>query len=111
MPLRYERYRTKGVGTVAETGRTRFQPAGDEPMVTSCDRVVTVKCLRLATADRPISRVTLDLGPGRGAPGTWASLTAREARELARRLLAQAALADGGTSAAAGPLPPVPPSP
>ncbi len=79
-------------------------------MVTSCDRRITVKCLRLPTADRPISRVTLDLGPGRGsAPGTWAALTPREARELARRLLDQAALAERETPTAPG-APPLPPS-
>ncbi len=56
-----------------------------------------MKCLRLAAHDRPISRVTLDMGPDRdGVPGTWAALTSREARELARRLLAQAALAERG---------------
>ncbi|WP_344630136.1 hypothetical protein [Streptomyces glaucosporus] len=78
-----------------ETGRKRPHPAGDEPMVTSCDRMIAVKCLRLTMPDRPISRVALDVGPDRGGtPGTWMALTAPEARELARRLVAQAALAE-----------------
>ncbi|MCI0385973.1 hypothetical protein [Streptomyces sp. CNQ085] len=117
-PLRYERYEMEGVETVVETGRALPQPAGETPMVTSCDRRIAVRCLRLPTADRPISRVTLDLGPGRDStPGTWAALTVPEARELARRLLLQAALADGevpplpGSSAGSGLLPDTPPSP
>ncbi|GAA2446994.1 hypothetical protein [Streptomyces macrosporus] len=93
------------MGTVQETGRARLHPTGEEPVVTSCGRRIMVKCLRLAAPHSPISRVTLDLGPDRdGAPGTWAALTSHEARELARRLLAQAALAErdasrGGRSA------------
>lgn len=80
-------------------------------MVTSCDRRIDVKCLHLATPGRPISRVTLDLGPGRGsAPGTWAALTPREARELARRLLDQAALAEREAPTAPGALPSPPSS-
>ncbi|MFP8940097.1 hypothetical protein ACLIYM_01480 [Streptomyces fenghuangensis] len=106
---------------MAETGRALPRPAGETPMVTSCDRRIAVKCLRLPTAGRPISRVTLDLGPGRGStPGTWAALTTEEARELARRLLAQAALADAeasrppaapGSPVRSGFLPSAPPSP
>ncbi|WP_405994820.1 hypothetical protein [Streptomyces sp. NBC_00986] len=66
--------------------------------MTTCGRQVAVKRLLLAIPERPISRVTLDVGPVvRGEPGLWASLTVDEARDLARRLLAQAALADGGT--------------
>ncbi|MTE17892.1 hypothetical protein F0L17_01825 [Streptomyces sp. TRM43335] len=69
-------------------------------MLTSCARRITVKCLRLPTAGRPISRVTLDLGPeDDGVPGTWTALTPREARELARRLLDQAAAADRDAAA------------
>ncbi|MGY1455128.1 hypothetical protein [Streptomyces sp. SS8] len=106
---------------MAETGRALPRPAGETPMVTSCDRRISVKCLRLPTADRPISRVTLDLGPGRDStPGTWAALTTEEARELARRLLAQAALAEReaprpsaapGSPVRSGSLPSAPPSP
>jgi hypothetical protein len=66
-----------------------------------------VKCLTL-TAARPITRVTLRVGPDQGdEPGVWAALTAEEARELADRLLAQAARAEStaaaGATAAAGP--------
>ncbi|WP_372445114.1 hypothetical protein [Streptomyces verrucosisporus] len=108
---------------MAETGRALPRPAGETPMVTSCDRRIAVKCLRLPTADRPISRITLDLGPDRDStPGTWAALTTEEARELARRLLAQAALADAdaetlrasaapGSPVRSGSLPSAPPSP
>ncbi|MFD1829551.1 MULTISPECIES: hypothetical protein [Streptomyces] len=85
---------------MAETGRAHAHPADDASMLTSCDRRITVKCLRLPTAGRPISRVTLDLGPeDDGVPGTWAALTPREARELARRLLSQAAAADRDAAA------------
>ncbi|MGK5448833.1 hypothetical protein [Streptomyces radiopugnans] len=96
---------------MAETGRALPRPAGETPMITSCDRRITVKCLRLPTAGRPISRVTLDLGPGSGsAPGAWAALTTREARELARRLLDQAALAEREAATAPGALPSPPSS-
>lgn len=68
--------------------------------MTSCGRRIAVKYLRLAPQDRPISRVTLDVGPDRGgAHGVWASLTPEEARELARRLLDHAALAEPTTPA------------
>jgi hypothetical protein len=54
-----------------------------------------VKEMRLAARDRPIGRVTLDVGPDQGDEhGVWASLTPAEARELARRLLAHAALVE-----------------
>ncbi|MFJ6836034.1 hypothetical protein [Streptomyces sp. NPDC091209] len=54
-----------------------------------------MKELRLATPGRLIGRVTLDVGPDQGDEhGVWASLTPAEARELARRLLAHAALVE-----------------
>ncbi|MER6529535.1 hypothetical protein [Streptomyces sp. NPDC001508] len=63
--------------------------------MTSCGRRIAVKCLRLASPEKPISRVTLDVGQDRdGEPGTWAALTADEARDLARLLLAHASLAE-----------------
>ncbi|MFF3404890.1 hypothetical protein ACFYW8_01425 [Streptomyces sp. NPDC002742] len=69
--------------------------AGESPLVTSCGRRISVKEMRLATPDRPIGRVTLDVGPDQGDEhGVWASLTPAEARELARRLLAHAALVE-----------------
>ena len=80
----------------------RHSPGDPPPLVTSCGRRITVKCLRLAAA-RPITRVTLRVGPDQGdEPGVWASLTAEEARDLAHRLLAQADRAEAvaGTRAA-----------
>ena len=80
------------------SGQEPLPPSGEAPLVTTCGRQVAVKRLLLAIPERPISRVTLDVGPVvRGEPGLWASLTVAEARDLARRLLAQAALADSGT--------------
>ncbi|MFE9920919.1 hypothetical protein ACFYQA_04875 [Streptomyces sp. NPDC005774] len=68
--------------------------------VTACGRRIAVRCLRLAPADRPISRVTLDVGQYQGGePGTWAALTADEARALARLLLRHAGLAERGDGA------------
>ncbi|MFD0318997.1 hypothetical protein [Streptomyces flavalbus] len=61
--------------------------------------------LRLAVAERPISRVTLDVGqyPG-GESGVWAALTAAEARDLAGLLLLHARQVerDAETSAPSG---------
>ncbi|NGO47751.1 hypothetical protein G6048_38630 [Streptomyces sp. YC419] len=81
----------------------RLGPAGEAPLVTSCGRRIEVKFLRLAAAtDRPIGRVALDVGPVRsGEPGTWASLTANEARDLADRLISQACVAETIESAGA----------
>lgn len=77
-------------------------------VVTTCGRRIAVRRLRLAPVDRPISRVTLDVGRDRGGePGTWAALTVTEARELARLLLLQAGLAEHGTE----PLRPTPGTP
>jgi hypothetical protein len=77
------------------SGQGRLRPAGEAPLVTSCGRRIAVKCLRLANPERPISRIALDVGPYQsGEPGLWAALTADEARDLAHRLLAQAALAE-----------------
>ncbi|MFD3731002.1 hypothetical protein [Streptomyces sp. NPDC058632] len=72
-------------------------------LVTACGRRIAVRCLRLAPADRPISRVTLDVGREQGGgPGTWAALTADEARDLARLLLLHAGLAEGGGNGSIG---------
>jgi hypothetical protein len=73
------------------SGQERSRTAEGASFVTSCGRRIVVKCLRLASPDKPISRVTLDVGQDRGGElGTWAALTADEARNLARLLLAQA---------------------
>ncbi|MEU9385150.1 hypothetical protein AB0D38_31155 [Streptomyces sp. NPDC048279] len=67
-------------------------------IVTTCGRRIAVRRLRLAPADRHISRVTLDVGRDQGGePGVWAALTSDEARDLARLLLLQAGLAERGT--------------
>ncbi|WP_075738713.1 hypothetical protein [Streptomyces acidiscabies] len=79
-------------------------PTGeDTTLVTTCGRTIAVSCLRLAAGDRPISRVTLDVGRDQGGePGAWAALTPGEARDLGRLLLLHADLAEHGT----GPLGP-----
>ncbi|SDD65718.1 hypothetical protein [Streptomyces prasinopilosus] len=80
------------------TGRDLLPTEVEDPsFVTACGRRIAVRCLRLAPADRPIGRVALDVGRERGGvPGTWAALTADEARALARLLLLQAGLVEGG---------------
>ncbi|MET8453190.1 hypothetical protein [Streptomyces sp. NPDC005209] len=83
------------VATTATTEQDRSGTAGDTRLVTSCGRPITVKCLRLETADRPIRRVTLDVGRAQGGePGMWAALTPAEARDLARLLLIHAGVAE-----------------
>ncbi len=83
-------------------GQERHSPGDQPPLVTSCGRRITVKCLTL-TAARPITRVTLRVGPDQGdEPGVWAALTAEEARELAHRLLAQAARAESAAGTGVG---------
>lgn len=70
----------------------------DTSLVTTCGRRIAVRCLRLAPADRPITRITLDVGQEQGGePGVWAALTADEARSLARLLLVHVGLAERGT--------------
>ncbi|MET7739508.1 hypothetical protein [Streptomyces sp. NPDC005385] len=76
-------------------GRADGARAADAPLVTSCGRRIAVKELRLFSPVRPVGRVTLDVGPDQGDEhGAWASLTPAEARELARRLVAHAALVE-----------------
>ncbi|WP_244328595.1 hypothetical protein [Streptomyces marokkonensis] len=77
--------------------------SGGGGIVTTCGRRIAVRRLRLASAERPIDRIALDVGPDRGGePGTWAALTAGEARDLADLLLRHAGLAERG----AGPVGP-----
>ncbi|WP_236579664.1 hypothetical protein [Streptomyces sp. HM190] len=60
-----------------------------------------MRCLTLAAA-RPITRVTLRVGPDQGEePGVWASLTTEEARELAHQLLAHADRAESAAGTGA----------
>nr|WBO82303.1 hypothetical protein SBE_006225 [Streptomyces sp. SBE_14.2] len=69
----------------------------DDQVVTGCGRRIAVRCLQLAPAERPIKRVTLNVGQDRdGERGAWAALTADEARDLARLLLRHADLAESG---------------
>ena len=83
---------------MATAGRDRPSMEEDSRLVTGCGRRIAVRCLRLAPAERPISRVALDVGRDQGGePGVWAALTADEARDLARLLLLHADLAERGT--------------
>ncbi|MGW3940485.1 hypothetical protein [Streptomyces phaeochromogenes] len=80
---------------MSRSERGQLHLIGEAPLVTGCGRRIEVRFLRLAPSDRPISRVTLEVGPDQsGEHGVWAALTASEARDLARRLLSQAALAE-----------------
>ena len=73
---------------------------------TTCGRDIRVGHLSLGGSHRPAQRVSLGIGASSAAEGgTWAGLTADEARWLAAALLAQAAACDeptgeqpGGTS-------------
>ncbi len=47
-----------------QAGHDRTAAAEDASLVTTCGRRIAVRCLRLASADRPVSRIALD-GPGR----------------------------------------------
>ncbi|MGX1366476.1 hypothetical protein RKD19_001835 [Streptomyces canus] len=81
------------------TGRDRPPAAEDTSLVTACGRRIAVRRLRLVPADRPIGRVTLDVGRDQGGePGAWAALTAHEARDLARLLLLHAGLVEQDTT-------------
>jgi putative redox protein len=62
---------------------------------TICGRDVRVGRLPLGAPDRPVWRVSLDIGHSPdGDHGTWAGLSQAEARRLAAALLEQAAAAD-----------------
>ncbi|MFJ8935012.1 hypothetical protein ACIRL0_04745 [Streptomyces sp. NPDC102365] len=96
---------------MATAGRDRPPTSGDNSVVTACGRRVAVRCLRLGPAERPISRVTLDVGRDQGdEPGVWAALTADEARDVAHLLLRYADLAEND-SEPAGPTTESSPSP
>jgi hypothetical protein len=62
---------------------------------TMCGREIRVGHLALGGGRHPARRVSLDIGASSGGTGTWAGLTAGEARRLAAALLAQAAACDG----------------
>lgn len=62
---------------------------------TTCGRVINVGLLALGDSRHPAERISLHIGPAPGADdGTWAGLTAREARDLAAALLIQSAAAE-----------------
>jgi len=62
---------------------------------TMCGREIRVGHLVLGRGRHPAQRVSLDIGaPVDGGTGTWAGLTAGEARRLAAALLMQAAACD-----------------
>jgi len=63
---------------------------------TACGREISVGHLALGGGRHPAQRVSLGVGASSGAgDGTWAGLTAGEARRLAAALLLQAAACDG----------------
>ncbi|PWI13223.1 hypothetical protein DI272_03075 [Streptomyces sp. Act143] len=83
---------------MATAGHDRPAAGESGSLVTACGRRIAVRGLRLPPAGRPIRRIALDVGRDQGdEPGVWAALTADEARDLARLLLTQAALAERGT--------------
>lgn len=77
------------------------QEPGRAGFTTTCGRQVQVGRLDLGDAQRPVHRVSLDIGhpPGQD-DGSWAALTPAEARRLAANLVSQAAAADGPAPAA-----------
>src|SRR5260370_17863237 len=97
--------------TGGSRARTGYEHQGFR---TTCGRDVRAGRLALGDLQRPVRRVSLEIGKSPGGPdGTWAALTVSEARRLAAVLLAQAAAAehddepgaDGPAPAAAGPIP------
>ena len=63
---------------------------------TTCGREISVGHLALGGGRHPAQRVSLGIGASSAAGGgTWAGLTADEARRLAAALLLQAAACDG----------------
>jgi hypothetical protein len=63
---------------------------------TTCGREISVGHLTLGGGHHPAQRVGLGIGaPSGGGDGTWAGLTAGEARRLAAALLLHAAACDG----------------
>jgi hypothetical protein len=70
------------------------QPEADDhaSLRTTCGREIRVGHLVLGGTGHPARRVSLHISPPAGTgEGTWAGLTAAEARQLAAALLAHAA--------------------
>ena len=64
--------------------------------LTMCGREIRIGHLVLGGGRHPAQRVSLDIGASpEGATGTWAGLTADEARRLAAALLTHATACDG----------------
>jgi hypothetical protein len=78
------------------TGPSAAKDAGGHiSFRTTCQREIRIGLLVLGGAWRPARRVSLEIGPSSDTEaGTWAGLTAGEARQLAAALLAQAAAAE-----------------
>ena len=69
---------------------------------TTCGREISVGHLALGGGCHPAQRVSLGIGASSGAgDGTWAGLTADEARRLAAALLTKADTCDGPPGTAA----------
>ncbi len=65
---------------------------------TTCGREIRIGRLALGGGSRPAQRVSLGISASSDAEdGTWAGLTADEARQLAAALLVQAATCDHRT--------------
>jgi hypothetical protein len=65
---------------------------------TTCGREIRIGHLALGGGPRPAQRVSLGISASSDTEdGTWAGLTADEARQLAAALLVQAASCDHGT--------------
>jgi hypothetical protein len=63
---------------------------------TACGREIRVGHLVLGGGRHPAQRISLDIGASpHGGTGTWAGLTASEARRLAAALLMHATACDG----------------
>jgi hypothetical protein len=68
---------------------------------TTCGRLISIGLLALGDSRHPAERISLHIGPALGTgDGTWAGLTAREARYLAAALLAQSAAAEHAAGSA-----------
>ena len=79
------------------------QQAAEHGFETGCGRQVHVGTMILGDSQWSAQRVSIDIGDCPGCGGTWATLTAAEARQLAGALLAEAAIAEHPGGPSAGP--------
>jgi uncharacterized OsmC-like protein len=92
------------MGQMSEVATGASSRHRHEHVRTGCGREVTVGRLDLGDARHPARRIFLDLGGCLGCGETsWAELTAVEARQVARALLAEAAAAEQQTGAGSEP--------